>query len=172
MTSKQKEISNVMYPQEERERIGKIIEFGQKLEEFLEGEKEKWNKEIQPLFEQIKEKFTIDNAQVVIDTQTSALAYRQNISDRISYWLNKRSKEDIKIKMVKQERLLFYSVGFGYEPKLSEKAALIDAHLAENQRIIELYDSHVDFLRATAKNLESLGFAIKNIIELMSILGR
>jgi hypothetical protein len=48
----------------------------------------------------------------------------------------------------------------------------LTGHLAENDRCIELIESYIEFLRDTVRNLESLGFSIKNMIELMNYLGR
>jgi hypothetical protein len=53
-----------------------------------------------------------------------------------------------------------------------EKVILIEGHISENERTIELIDSYIDFLRDTSKNLESFGFSIKNRIELMNYLGK
>ena len=55
---------------------------------------------------------------------------------------------------------------------MGEKAILIDAHIAENDRCLELIESYITFLRDTVKNLEAFGFSIKNMIELMNYLGR
>ena len=54
---------------------------------------------------------------------------------------------------------------------MGEKSILIDAHLAENDRAIELIESYITFLRDTNKNLESFGFTIKNMTELLNYLG-
>jgi hypothetical protein len=44
--------------------------------------------------------------------------------------------------------------------------------LNENRRMIEIIDNYIDFLRSTNKNIESLQFTIKHIIELFNYLGR
>ena len=67
---------------------------------------------------------------------------------------------------------IFGETGFGIKTNLGEKGILIDGHLAENDRCIELIESYIEFLRDTVRNLESLGFSIKNMIELMNYLGR
>ena len=76
------------------------------------------------------------------------------------------------MKKLKQDKFVFYATGFGLKTNLGEKALLIDAHIAENERNLQLIDVHVDFLRNSSKNLETLGYTIKNIIELMNYLGR
>ena len=63
---------------------------------------------------------------------------------------------------------MFYATGFGVKTNLGEKGILIDGHLAENDRQIEQIENYITFLRDTVKNLESLGFAIKNMIELLN----
>jgi len=67
---------------------------------------------------------------------------------------------------------VFYALGFQVKTNMGEKAILIDAHIAENDRCIELIESYITFLRDTVKNLEAFGFSIKNMIELMNYLGR
>jgi hypothetical protein len=107
-----------------------------------------------------------------MDTQSSSLVVRQSISEKISFFLNKRSKENIKLKKLKQDKFIFYATGFGIKTNLSEKTILIDAHLSENERTLELLESHVEYLRDTAKNLESLSYSIKNMVDLMNYIGK
>lgn len=86
--------------------------------------------------------------------------------------MNKRSRESVKIKKIKYDKLIFYATGFGVKTNLTEKGLLIDAHLAQNERTIEIIDSYLSFLMESIKNLESLGYAIKNMIELLGYLRR
>lgn len=166
------DILKTIFPQDELDRINKVIEVNEKAESFLNEAKQKWMDEINPLFEQMKTKLTIETAQSVIDLQSLALSYRQRLNEDINYWLHKRTKEDARLKRIKQNKFLFYATGFGLKTNTGEKGILIDGHIAENQRLIDMYDNHVEFLRSTAKNLESLGFTIKNIIDLMNYLGK
>ena len=94
------------------------------------------------------------------------------LNEQINFFLNKRSKETTKIKRLRQDKFVFYATGFGIKTNLGEKGILIDGHLAENDRSLEIIESHIQFMRDTVKNLESLGFAVKNMIELMNYLGR
>ena len=57
---------------------------------------------------------------------------------------------------------------------ISEQAVIepINRRVAEEQRNIELIENYIEFLRQTNKNLESLQYTIKNIIELFNYLGR
>ena len=53
---------------------------------------------------------------------------------------------------------------------MGEKAILIDGHISENDRTIELIESFVEFQRYSLKNLEGLSYSIKNMIELINLL--
>ena len=112
------------------------------------------------------------NGKKILEAQSLALSYRQMINENINFFLNKRSKESTKIKKIRQDKFVFYAIGFQVKTNTGEKAILIDAHLAENDRCIELIESYITFLRDTVKNLEAFGFTIKNMIELLNYLGR
>lgn len=161
-----------LYPQEEIDRINKSKETNDKLEEFFNQKREEWNNNLSPLFDVIKNKLTIENSTKVFESQATALSYRQLINEQISFFLNKRTKEEVKVKKVRQDKFVFYALGIGLKTNAGEKSILIDAHLAENDRSILLIENYIEFLRTTSKNLESLGYTIKNIIELMNYLGR
>lgn len=161
-----------LYTDEERIRIEKTKETNDKLEDFFNQKREEWSKNITPLFDVIKNNFTLENSQKIMEVQSLALSYRQVINEQISFFLNKRSKEEVKIKKLKQDKFVFYATGFGLKTNLGEKGLLIDAHISENDRNIQLIENYIEFLRSSSKNLESLGYTIKNIIELMNYLGR
>ena len=90
------------------------------------------------------------------------------LNEQINTFLTKRSRETAKSKVLRQNKFVFYATGFGIKTNLGEKGILIDGHLAENDRQIEQIENYITFLRDTVKNLESLGFAIKNMIELLN----
>lgn len=158
---------------EELDRINKAKETNDKLEEFFNDKRQEWNKNIDPLFSSLNVDLSnSSNSKEILNSQALALSYRQIVNEQISYFLNKRSRETSKIKTLRQEKFIFYATGFGIKTNLSEKAILIDAHVAENDRCIELIENFVEFLRSSSKGLESLGFSIKNMIELMNYLGK
>lgn len=161
------------FNQEEIERITKVKETNDKLEEFFNDKRTEWNKNVEPLFKIIRVDLTNpSSAKKIMEAQSLALSYRQAISEQINFFLNKRSKETTKIKKLRQDKFIFYATGFGIKTNLGEKGILIDGHLAENDRSLELIESYIEFLRDSVKNLESLSYSIKNMIELMNYLGR
>jgi hypothetical protein len=161
------------YNQDEIDRINKSKETNDKLEEFFNEKRSEWNKNVEPLFKIIRVDLTNpSSAKDIMEAQSLALSYRQGISEQINFFLNKRSKETTKIKKLRQDKFIFYATGFGIKTNLGEKGILIDGHLAENDRSLELIESYIEFLRDTTKNLESLSYSINNMIELMNYLGR
>ena len=162
-----------LYNQEELDRIKKAKETNDKLEEFFNEKRSEWNKNVDPVFKVLSTDLTNpSNSKHVLDAQAIALSYRQQINEQVNFFLNKRTKETAKIKKLRQDKFIFYATGFGVKTNTGEKGILIDAHLAENDRSLELIESYIEFLRDTVKNLESFSYSIKNMIELMNYLGR
>ena len=157
---------------EEVERINKLKETNDKLEKYFTDKRENWKKEIEPLFETIKVEINLQTSRQIIETQSLCLTYRQKITEEISSFLDKRSKQDVKLKRIKQDKFIWYATSFGIKTNMGEKSLLIEAHVAEEQRNIELIENYIEYLRQTNKNLESLQFTIKNIIDLFNYLGR
>ena len=85
--------------------------------------------------------------------------------------LNKRSKESVNIKGLKQQRFIHYATNFGVKTNTGEKSLLIDGHIAQNQRKMELIESYISFLRDTVKTVDSFGYSVKNMIDLINYLG-
>jgi hypothetical protein len=66
------------YNQEEVDRINKVKETNDKLEEFFNGKRGEWNKTVEPLFKVL----TVDlsnpsNSKQILEAQSLALTYRQ-----------------------------------------------------------------------------------------------
>ena len=162
-----------LYNQEEIDRITKVKETNDKLEDFFNDKRTEWNKNVEPLFKVLMVDLSNpSNSKEILNAQSLALTFRQQIYEQINFFLNKRSKETTKFKKLRQEKFIFYATGFGIKTNLGEKGILIDGHIAENDRCIELIESYIEFLRDSIRNLESLSYSIKNMIELMNYLGR
>jgi len=159
-----------LYTTEEVDRINKMKETNDRMEEFFLNKRSEWSKNIDPIFEILKKDFNQVGYQNIIDAQATALSYRMIINEQISLFLNKRSKEEVKIKRLKQDKFLYFAMGFGLKTTLGEKTLLIDGHIGENDRAIQIIEIHIEFLRNCSKNLESFGYTVKNIIELMNYL--
>jgi len=162
-----------LYDDNEIARIKKVQETNERLEEFFTDKRKDWNEIITPIFKVLS--IDLDNptsSKLLLEAQGAALSFRQDINEQMSIFLAKRSKEEIKIKRIKQDKFVFYATGFGIKTNLGEKGILIDGHLSENDRTMQLIENYIDFLRSTIKNLESFSYAMKNLIELMNYLAR
>ena len=160
-----------LYNQDEIDRITKVKETNDKLEEFFNDKRTDWNKTVEPLFKVLAVDLSNpSNSKEILNAQSLALTHRQQINEQINFFLNKRSRETTKIKRLRQDRFVFYATGFGIKTNMGEKGILIDGHLAENDRTIEIIESYISYIRDTVKSLESLGFAIKNMVELINYL--
>lgn len=159
-----------VYSQEEIDRINKIKETNDKLEQFFQEKRNEWNKTIEPLYQVLKIELNTNTSNKFMEAQSLCLSYRQMINEQISTFLDKRSKQDVKLKRLKQDKFIWYATGFGIKTNMGEKTLLIEAHVAEEQRNVELIDIYIDFLRNTNKNLESFSFSFKNILELFNYL--
>lgn len=162
-----------VYTQEEIDRIKKVQETNEKMEDFFNEKRKKLNELVTPLFKVLSTDLNNpSNARYLLDAQADVLTHRQQINEEINIFLSKRSRETTKIKKLRQDKFIFYATGFGVKTNLGEKGILIDGHLAENDRTIELIESYIEFLRDSVRNLESFGYSIKNMIDLMNYLGK
>lgn len=159
-----------VYTTEELAKISKLRETNDRLEGFFDQKKSDWGSSVNPLFESLKLDINLENSKRIMETQSYSLSFRQRINEEISSFLNKRSKQEVKLKKLRQEKFIFYAIGFQVKTNQGEKTILIDAHVAEEQRNIELIENYIEFLRQLNKNLESLQYTIKNIIELFNLL--
>ena len=164
-----------LFDQEEVDFINKLREKNDRTDEFFENSRKKWNEELKPLNDfTLVPHLTQEYAQKLLERQLTALAYRQNMNDEISFYLSKRSKEDVKLKKCRADKLMWYAVGSPVKAKgnfsANQLTEIIDAHVAEQQRSVNIIDSYVEFLRVGLKGLDSLSFNMKYIVEFFNAL--
>lgn len=162
-----------IYDAAEQKRVKDSEDSREKMEIFCKTKRDEWSKNITPLFATLTSaNFSRENYNRVIETQANALSYLQVLNEEIALFLNKRSKEEIKLKRLKQDKFLFYSTGFPLKTNSGEKAILMDGNIGVNEAIIEIMDVHIEFLRECCKNLQNLQYSIKNIISLIEYVGK
>lgn len=160
------------YDENEIKRIENTKTKNDELENFFKTKRENWNENLIPILKSLElDLSNPSNVKKIVEKQSISLSYKQMINDQINYFLNKRSREEVKLKKLKQEKFIFYATGFGLKTQVSEKSMLISAHISENTRKMELIESYIEFLRDTNKTLDNFGYSVKNIIELMNYLG-
>jgi len=166
-----------LFDREELETIAKLKETNDRTEEFLNAERDKFNKEINQITQDAKVPYNAENAQQIMDLQLHALTLRQHFNEQISFYLNKRIKENSKLKLATQEKLVWYAMGhskFNVNGKLTQGqiSNVVDAHTTEVERSVKLLEVHVEFFRTSAKILSDLGYTVKNTIEYHNLLAR
>ena len=163
-----------LFTPEEIERINKSTEKNKKLEEFFDEKRQRWNDEVEPLFATLTTDLSNPtNSYKIFEAQANALTFRQKINEEITSFIIRRGKEDSRLKSLKHEKLIFYTISSPIKASSqADKSLMIEGHIAENQRGIQIIESYIDFLRDTNKVLESFQYSIKNRIELMNYLGK
>ena len=162
-----------MYPADEVQRIASLEGVNDGFEDFFSKKRAAWNEELDPLFKVIFQgNFTMNNSKKIIDAQASVLSLRQKCNDKIGLYSQRLAKAKSENVVVSQQKFIFYSTGFGMKTNLGEKKLLIDGHMRENDRGCNLIETHINFLRETLNTLESWGYAIKNIIQIIEYLGK
>tara|TARA_R110000772_G_scaffold55_6_gene321 strand:- start:636 stop:1148 length:513 start_codon:yes stop_codon:yes gene_type:complete len=162
-----------MYPTDELQRISTLEGINDGYDDFFSKKRTEWNDELDPHFKTIFQgNFTMNNSRIIVDAQANVLSLRQRCNDRIGYYSQKLAKAKSENSVISQQKYLFYSTGFGLKTNLGEKKLLIDGHMRENERGCNLIETHINFLRETLNTLESWGYAIKNVIQIIEYLGK
>jgi len=112
-----------------------------------------------------------DDLKSIVNVQAEAISHRQNVVDEIKVYSVKIHKLVQKMKVLTKARFEFYATSYQVKTSGTEKLRLIEADLSEHQCFINELDEHVNFLRDTSKNLESINYSVKARIELANILG-
>jgi hypothetical protein len=164
-----------LFEREELEAIAKLKETNDRTEEFLNTERDKFNKEVNQITQDAQIPYNASNAQKIMDLQLQALTLRQYFNEQISFYLNKRIKENSKLKLATQEKLVWYAMGhskFNVTGKLTQGqiSNVVDAHTTEVERSVKLLEVHVEFFRTSSKVLSDLGYIVKNTIEYHNLL--
>ncbi len=126
-----------------------------------------WESIVNSLTNRIKN----DHLKDITDIQAEAISYRQKAIEEVRTYSIRIHKLVQKMKVLHKAKFEFYSTSYQVKTNGTEKLRLIEADLSENQAFINELDEHVNFLRDTAKNLESINYAIKGKIELYNIIG-
>ena len=85
--------------QDELDRINKIKETNDKLEEFFNDKRLEWNDSVSPLFKVISsDLMNVSGSKQILDVQGLALSFRQQISEQINFFLNKEVVNQLKLK--------------------------------------------------------------------------
>lgn len=119
----------------------------------------------------LTKRITESNLKDIVEVQAEAISHRQTILEEIKLNSVRIHRLVQKMKVLTKQRFEFYATSYQVKTSGTEKLKLIEADLSEHQELISELDEHVNFLRDTSKNLDSINFSIKNRIEIDTILG-
>lgn len=111
------------------------------------------------------------NIETIVDVKAEAISHRQSVIEEVKVYTVKIYKLVAKMKVLHKQKFEFYATSYQVKTSGTEKLRLIEADLSEHQAFIDELDEHVNFLKDTSKNLESINFAVKDRISLANILG-
>jgi len=137
------------------------------LEQKLNNETDNWQKTISKLSNAVK-----SDIKQIIEAQAEIISYKQFIIEEIRKYSLLMFKDSPLLKTLKKNRFEYYSTG--YPIKLSngsDKKVLIESDISKIQYKFDLLETHINYLRETASNLETLSYSVKNRIQLLDILG-
>ena len=161
----------------DKEEIARIFETNQsndRIEGLLNKKIQDWKSEIDPLTKSMNINFNAENAKIIMEVQATALSLRLRLIDEMAIYAQLRLKEGVKYKKLYHEKMVWYSLGglpgscpVNVREKMNagQITKLIDAHVSEAERAMELIEIHIESLKAFAKALSDIGYNIKNMIE-------
>lgn len=129
-----------------------------------------WRAIINKLTDRVKD-MSLNGIKEVPVIQAEAISYRQMVGEEVRTYSIKVHKLVQRQKALTKDRFEFYATSYQVKTNGTEKLKLIESDLAEIQEFINELDEHVNFLRDTSKNLESINYSAKGKIELSNILG-
>lgn len=149
------------------EKLNTFIEDTKTLEDKLNNESNNWTKIVKH-----QTKSIYGDIKKLIEHQAEIISYNQIASEEVKKYALLLSKNNTQIKELIKQRYEFYSTKYQLNVKNdTAKKSLVEADIARIRQRSELLEIHIQFLRDTVSNLESLNYAVKNRIELMNALG-
>ena len=135
-----------------------------KMMSILEDREKYWNKTIDELAGKL-----VCSAKDVIPLQSQVISIRQMLTEEIKKISYEIFKYMPKIKLIKKQRFEYYHTTYKISTNASEKMKLIEWDIANYDHKKDILDGHVEFLRESLKNIDNLGYAVKNKITLYQL---
>lgn len=130
-----------------------------KLDEYLGGQRTEWTEKITSLAKEIKAGTNLE------EVSSLTLSYRQILVENLASINTKiRSQKSVVDKLYKQKWIEYYNYDYKLSDKQKEK--FLDADLAEDRQIFSMLETQMQFIEASIKTLDNMGFAIKNRLDM------
>ena len=153
--------------QQIEQQINELIEYNNTMDNFFDEQRKNMNIQLQNLYIVLGSK----DYKTFMDLQSKALALRQTIVESISYYMQKLSKANSNYRKMYADRIDYYAVGHGLKLTDGTRTKMIDRDLSERNRNVELFQTHIEYLRECKNSCDQIGYAVKNLISLVSYMG-
>ena len=133
-----------------------------KLDEYLGAQRLEWTTKIKDLTESLKRGTNLE------EVSAYTLSYRQIIVEQLASMSSRiRAQKTAVDQKYKQKWIEYYQ----YDYKLTDKQRerFIEADLADDKQLLELLETQKQFLEASVKTLDNMGFAIKNRLDISKL---
>lgn len=142
--------------------ISKVVNKVVQLDELFGSQRLSWTNKIKDLAEDLK------HGENLHEVASYTLSYRQILVENIASVSSKIRTNKARVdKNFKEAWIRYYQ----YEYKLNDKQRekFIEADMAEDLQVQDLLVSHKEFLTASIKTLDNMGFAIKQRMDMKQI---
>lgn len=143
----------------------KKLEFNKNKEVDITNFRESQNNNLMSMVELVKSTET----NKIIETQALALSYHIMINEEISKWLIILTKAMVNRSNFNRDRFIFYASGCSLSTSKTEKDILLEGDLTEDNKLVHMIESYIDFLRDCKKICENIQQLLKNKIQLMNL---
>jgi hypothetical protein len=130
----------------------------------LEKRENYWNNTINKLSKRIKYEL-----KDIVNLQSDTISQKQILTDEIKYISLELYKFRPIYKEMRKLKTEFYLTKYPIKLQGKEKLFLIEHDLSFYEQRLDIYDNHIDFLRITMNNIDTITYAIKNKITLYQL---
>ena len=150
--------------EETEKEVKDINKQNNELRKQLEETENFWNETIENLSKKLNKPL-----KEAIDLQAEAISIRQILTEQIKSMSYNTYKFKQKVKVFEKERLEYYILQYPGKTNFGEKSKMVEADLAAYQYRIDIFDIHINFLRETQKDVDNVGYFIKNKVQLYNL---
>ena len=133
-----------------------------KIDAYLNEQRQEWTLKIRELAKCFKDVSALDQAMVEIPS------YRQIIIEQIAQLNIKIKQQEKKLSKTYKQSYLKY---FEYDYKLTykQKESFLKADMSEDNMVLDLLTTQMDFLRESVKTLDNMSWAVRNKLQLQGL---
>ena len=133
-----------------------------KIDAYLNEQRQEWTLKIREVAKCFKDVSALDQAMVEIPS------YRQIIIEQIAQLNIKIKQQEKKLSKTYKQSYLKY---FEYDYKLTDKQkeSFLKADMSEDNMVLDLLTTQMDFLRESVKTLDNMSWAVRNKLQLQGL---